>query len=149
MGFVGLLDGFSGADDGFPAKVDFIGDRGGTRGLWDLGESTVVVVVFRRDPGRVAVFESAVAVVVVVVVFVRFFGFGISARASAFSLSSAPKYSLIFVSLVRPCRAMYKQALPCSLETLPRRTWRNDILAIAHDCQRRCRLGLCVVRVFF
>ena len=92
MGFVGLLDGFSGTDDGFPAKVDFIGDRGGTRGLWDLGESTVVVVVFRRDPGRVAVFASAVAVVVVV--FVRFFGLGSSARASAFSLSSAPKYSL-------------------------------------------------------
>ena len=77
-------------------KVDFIGDRGGTRGLWDLGESTVVVVVFRRDPGRVAVFASAVAVVVVV--FVRFFGLGSSARASAFSLSSAPKYSLLTVS---------------------------------------------------
>jgi hypothetical protein len=32
-GFAGLLDGFSGTDDGFPAKVVFIGDRGGTRGL--------------------------------------------------------------------------------------------------------------------
>jgi hypothetical protein len=102
VGFVGLLDGFSGTADGFPAKVVFIGDRGGTRWLCDLGESTVVVVVFRRDPGRVAVFASAVAVVVVVVVFVRFFGLGSSARASAFSLSSAPKYSLIIVSYVRP-----------------------------------------------
>lgn len=86
-----------------PVKLDFNGDRGGTRGLCDLGESTVVVVVFRRDPGRVAVFASAVAtvvVVVVVVVFVRFFGLGSSARASAFSLSSAPKYSLISVSFV-------------------------------------------------
>ena len=72
--------------------------------MCDLGESTVDVVVFRRDPGRVAVFVSAVAVVVVVVVavFVRFFGFGSSARASAFSLSSAPKYSLISVSFMRP-----------------------------------------------
>lgn len=62
-----------------------------------MGESTVVVVVLRRDPGREAVFASAVATVVVVV-FVRFFGLGSSARASAFSLSSAPKYSLMFVS---------------------------------------------------
>ena len=113
-----------------------------------MGESTVVVVVFRRDPGRVAVFASAVAVVVVVVVFVRFFGFGSSARASAFSLSSAPKYSLTSVSLVRHYKLIYKQALPCSLETFPCRTRRNGILATSHDCQRRCRLGLCVVRVF-
>lgn len=33
VGFVGLLDGFSGTNEGFPAKVDFTGDRGGTRGL--------------------------------------------------------------------------------------------------------------------
>lgn len=32
-GFAGLLEGFSGADDGFPAKVDLIGDRSGTRWL--------------------------------------------------------------------------------------------------------------------
>jgi hypothetical protein len=43
-------------------------------------------------------FVSAVATVVVV--FVRFFGLGSSTRASAFSLSSAPKYSLMFVSFI-------------------------------------------------
>ena len=116
--------------------------------MCDLGESTVVVVVFRRDPGRVAAFVSAIAVVVVVAVFVRFFGFGSSARASAFSLSSAPRYSLVSVSLMRPYKLVCKQALPCSLETLPCRAWRDGNLATAHDCQRRCRLGLCVVRVF-
>lgn len=30
-GLAGLLDGFSGTAAGFPAKVDLIGDRGGTR----------------------------------------------------------------------------------------------------------------------
>jgi hypothetical protein len=45
-----------------------------------------------RDAGRVG-FASTVGAVVIAV-FTRFFGFGSSARASAFSLSSAPKYSL-------------------------------------------------------
>ena len=56
----------------------------------------VVVLVLRRDAGR-ADLASAVGTVVVAI-FVRFFGLGSSARASAFSLSSAPKYSLANVS---------------------------------------------------
>lgn len=73
----------------------------------------MVVVVFRRDPGRAVDFASAVATVVVVV-FVRFFGLGSSARASAFSLSSAPKYSLIFVSFVATLQTDIKAGLTLS-----------------------------------
>jgi hypothetical protein len=51
-----------------------------------------------RDAGRVG-FASTVGAVVVAV-FTRFLGFGSSARASAFSLSSVPKYSLKIVSFI-------------------------------------------------
>lgn len=69
--FTGLED-LAAIDEVFSAKDDFKGDRGGTRGLWDLGDSTVVVVAPFRDAGRVY-FASAVGTIVVVV-FTRFLG---------------------------------------------------------------------------
>jgi hypothetical protein len=52
----------------------------------------VVAMAPLRDAGRVGLASTVGAVVVAV--FTRFLGFGSSARASAFSLSSVPKYSL-------------------------------------------------------
>jgi hypothetical protein len=130
--FTGLED-FAAMDDVFSANEDLSGDRGGTRGLWDLGDSTVVVVAMAplRDAGRVG-FASAVGAVVIAVL-TRFFGLGSSARASAFSLSSVPKYSLTNVSLAATTRISRQAGLPRPLQTLPRRTRRNAILTAVQD----------------
>jgi hypothetical protein len=142
------LDDFTAMDDVFSANEDLSGDGGGTREFRDLGDSTVVVVAMAplRDAGRVG-FASATGAVVIAV-FTRFFGLGSSARASAFSLSSVPKYSLKNVSLIVTTGIHRRAGLPCSLQTLSRRSWRNAILTAVHDRQRCRRLGLCTAGVF-
>jgi hypothetical protein len=145
--FIGL-DDFTAMDDVFSANEDLSGDRGGTREFRDFGDSTVVVVAMAplRDVGRVGFASAAGAVVIAV--FTRFFGLGSSARASAFSLSSVPKYSLRKVSLVVGAWIHRQAGLPCSLQALSCRSWRNAILTAVHDRQRCCRLGLCTAGVF-
>jgi hypothetical protein len=142
------LDDFTAMDDVFSANEDLSGDGGGTREFRDLGDSTVVVVAMAplRDAGRVG-FASATGAVVIAV-FTRFFGLGSSARASAFSLSSVPKNSLKNVSLIVTTGIHRRAGLPCSLQTLSRRSWRNAILTAVHDRQRCRRLGLCTAGVF-
>jgi hypothetical protein len=142
------LDDFTAMDDVFSANEDLSGDGGGTREFRDLGDSTVVVVAMAplRDAGRVG-FASATGAVVIAV-FTRFFGLGSSARASAFSLSSVPKYSLKNVSLIVTTGIHRRAGLPCSLQTLSRRSWRNAVLTAVHDRQRCRRLGLCTAGVF-
>jgi len=93
VGFIGLA-GREENDDSFSPVVDLMGDLGNACELLDLGESTVVGAGLRD-----AVFEAAVDVAVAV--FVRFLGLGISPWAYVFSLSSAPKCSLVGISKVK------------------------------------------------
>lgn len=94
VGFIGLAGREEANDESFSMVVDLMGDRGKACELLDLGERTVVGAGLRD-----AVF--VVAVGAAVAVFVRFLGLGISPWAYAFSLSSAPKCSLL--RLARSC----------------------------------------------
>jgi hypothetical protein len=107
-GFTGL-DDFAAMDEVFSANEDFNGDRGKARGLRDLGDSTVVVVLMTplRDTGRPD-FTSTVGAIVIVV-FTRFFATGSSVRLSAFSLSSVWKYSLMHVSTIATTLSIVKR----------------------------------------